>query len=173
MATLFAATTVISERLVNECLTTYLANLAAPRAASVVISVPAITQGIAQNVVLDAEFAVVSAKASLQPNAQGLVNITFRLYAAADVTVWRAKPPGGIGVIVGLPLLTFAPEIVLSLSVVVPLVAQVSGTQFQLGVNLNNATITSLTVDMVSPALPPVYQVVIRRCCRIRRSHWP
>ena len=151
----------ISEKLVNSCLTTYLANLAAPQTASVVISVPAFAQGTAQNVVLDADFAVVSAKSTLRPNSQGLVNLTFRLYAAGSVTVWRATPPGGVRGVTGLPLLSFAPEIVLSLSVVVPLVAQVAGTQFQLGVNLNNATITSLTVDMVSPELPPAYQSVI------------
>jgi hypothetical protein len=82
-----------------------------------------------------------------------LADITFRFYAAADVTVWREKLPGVIAAVTGLSLLTFSPEIVLSLSVSVPLVAQVAGSQFQLGVNLNNATITSLAIDMMSPAL--------------------
>jgi hypothetical protein len=157
---LFAATTVVSEKLINACLTTYLANVAAPQAASIVVSVPAVAQGTPLEVVLDGEFAIVSAKAVLRPNPQGRITLTFRLYAAASVAVFRARTPGSINVTKG-PLEKFAPEIVLSLSADVPLVAQVVGTQFRLGANLNSTTILSLAVDMVSPALPPVYQPVI------------
>ena len=74
--------------------------------------------------------------------------------------MWRTKPVGSVAVVAGLPLASFAPEIVLSLYATVPLVAQVAGSQFQLGVNLLNVTITSLVADMVTP-LPPAYQSVI------------
>ena len=83
---LFAASTGISERLVNSCLTTYLANIAAPQSASIVISTPVLVQGNAQSVVLDGEFAVISARATLLANTQGQVDITFRFASRTSST---------------------------------------------------------------------------------------
>ena len=158
---LFAASTGISERLVNSCLTTYLANIAAPQSASIVISTPVLVQGNAQSVVLDGEFAVISARATLLANTQGQVDITFRFASVATISVWRVAPAGGIVAATGIPISSTSTEIVLSLRVIVPLVAQVAGTQFQLGVNLTAATVVSLTADRVSPPLPPALQAII------------
>jgi hypothetical protein len=142
----FAATTVISERLINRCLRTYLANLASPRSASISISVPRVVVGRPQTVRLNAEFFVISVNATLRPNAQGIVHLAFRFYADATVTA---------------PDATFSPQIVLSSSVDVPLVAQVVGDQFQLGVNLSLATITAFSLELLTPSLPTPYQAAV------------
>lgn len=150
----FAATTIVSEKLINSCLTTYLANLANPKTANISRTLPITVNGTALRVSLDAQFAFISAKASLQSNAQQIVSVTFRLYADASVFVFKRQFPP-------VPIATFDPAIVLSLSVVAPIVAQIVGNQFQLGVNLLAASITSLTLDMVDPALPPPYKSAI------------
>jgi hypothetical protein len=152
---LFAANTVISERLINRCLTTYLANLVNPRSGSFSIPVPQVINGIPQSVLLNGEFSVISINATLRPNAQGSIHFSIRFYADATVTASRTTGP------VSLPIATFSPEIVLSTAIDVPLVAQVVGDQFQLGINLALASITSFSVDLLTPSLPPAYQAAV------------
>ena len=84
----FAATTVISERLINSCLNTYLANLVKPRTGSISLPIPQIIAGTPQTVVFEAEFFVISVQATLRPNAHGLVRLDFRCYADATVTAF-------------------------------------------------------------------------------------
>jgi hypothetical protein len=151
----YAATTVISERLINRCLTTYLANLAGPQSANVSLAVPQIIAGTPRTVFFDAEFFVISVKASLLPNPQGIITLTFRFYADATVTAWSG--PSRFAV----PLASFSPEIVLSCSVSVPMVAQVVGAQFQLGANLSLANVSSFSLDLLRPSLPSGYQAAV------------
>lgn len=152
---LFAANTVVSERLINRCLTTYLANLVNPRSGSFSVPVLQDIEGATQSVLFDGEFSVISVNATLRPNTQGIIHLTVRLYADATVSAWRTTGPPS------LPIATFTPEIVLSTTIDLPLVAQVVGDQFQLGVNLAIASVTSFSVDLFSPSLPNAYQAAV------------
>src|SRR5438270_13790595 len=104
MSPLFAATTTNSETLFNAWIAAYLANRVPPQAGSVIVSVPASAASGPVTVVLDADFTVISATATLRPNPQGTIDLRFRLYAAANVSVWRVKPAGSIAQVTGLPI---------------------------------------------------------------------
>lgn len=158
----FAATTVVSERLVNNCLSTYLASRVNPRTEQVVVPVPVTIQGVAQQVVLSADLSVISVRATLVPNPTRTVSLLFRIFAAVSLTAWRGSgtiAPSGVPVNVGLrlPLASFDVGAVVQLSVDAPLVSQVVGDQFQLGVDLNLARVTRFAVETIQPAVPGQY----------------
>lgn len=152
---LFAASTVISERLINSCIRTYLANLINPTSGSFSITVPQVVSGVQQTVLFAGEFSVLSIAASLQPNAQGHVRLSVRFYGDATVTAWKTSSSPS------LPVATFSPEIVVSTVLDLPLIAQVVGDQFQFGIGLTSVTVQSFSLDLLTPSLPDAYQAAL------------
>lgn len=146
----FAAVTVVSEKLVNQVLETYvntfLTGVRLPVSQSV-----SITAGVSVNLTLTASAVLLSARAALSRNAAGLVPMTFRFYAKAMLD---AMPSGG-----GPALPGFAPEIIVEADLAAALLPMVLGNQLQFGVDVAGSHLGSIRAKIVDGAgMPPAYQ---------------
>lgn len=147
----FAAVTVVSEALVNQVLETYVNTFLTGVRLPVSQSVPMGLGGASVTLRVDASAALVSARATLRRNVAGLVPLTFRFYARAQVD---AVPAGG-----GPALSSFAPAIVVDVDVTAALIAMVEADHFQFGVDPQGSHLGSIRAIVVEPdGMPPAVQ---------------
>ena len=147
----FAAVTVVSEALVNRCLTTYLNTFLTGVRTGLQRTVPVSIAGAALTLSVDASGALLSARATLNRNAAGLIHLTFRFYATPRV---EAKPAAG-----GPVLASFNPEVAIDVDVDAALIARVQGDQFQFGVDMPQSRLGAIRLTVLDPdGMTPAYQ---------------
>ncbi|RZJ13610.1 MAG: hypothetical protein EOP39_00570 [Rubrivivax sp.] len=146
----FAAVTVVSERLINRVLETYvntfLSGVQVPLSQTV-----RLTAGVSVDVALDARAVLLSARAALSRNAAGLIPMTFRFYAKARLT---AAPSNG-----GAALASFAPEVMVEADLSAALLPMVQGSQLQFGLNAAGSHLGGIRARILDgDGMPPAYQ---------------
>lgn len=147
----FAAVTVVSEKLVNQVLATYVNTFLTGVRVPLTQTVPLVA-GATLDLTLDASAVLLSARAALSRNAAGLIPMTFRFYAKARLD---AKVRGGGG-----PVLPgFGPEIVVEADLSAALLPMVQGTQLQFGVDQAGSHLGSIRAKIIDgDGMPPAYQ---------------
>lgn len=156
----FAASTLISEALVNRCLATYLASNLDDEHATWAWTAPVVVNGAALSFSISANAILISMRATLRRNATGRVALTARFYATSTLTVSQGSTV----------IDSYMPEAVIQASLTVSLIAQNSGGQFQFGVGLQNSSVDSLQAQVVG-GLPAVYvRTIVDALKRLARS---
>jgi len=146
----FATVTVVSEKLINQVLDTYVNTFLTGVQVSLSQSVR-FTAGISIDLTLSASAVLLSARAALSRNAAGLVSMTFRFYARARL---GAVPSGG-----GAALPSFAPEIMVEADLRAALLPIVNGNQIQFGFDASGSHLGSIRAKIVDgDGMPPAYQ---------------
>lgn len=140
----------VSEGLVNQVLETYvntfLTGVRVPVAQTV-----ALGAGVSVNLTLIADAVLLSARAALSRNTAGLVPMTFRFYAKAQL---NAAPSVG-----GPALPSFAPEIIIEADFTAALLPMVQGSQLQFGVDVAASHLGSIRARIIdADGMPPAYQ---------------
>jgi hypothetical protein len=154
----FAASAVIGEKLVNDCLATYLATYGDTWRRNVAQRLPRTINGVPQYLELDVEFSIVSLQAALRDNPHGLVELTIQFYGVGTFSAWEQTSAAQILVVDPAPLLNFEAEVVLTTTVAVPMIALTVGDHFQLGLDLSAVTLHALNLNVLQPPLPSGYQ---------------
>ena len=146
----FAAVTVVSEKLVNQVLETYVNTFLTGVRVPLTQTVPLVA-GVSLSLTLTASAVLLSARASLSRNAAGLIPMTFRFYARARLD---AVTSGG-----GPALPGFEPEIIVEADLTAALLPMVQGSQIQFGVNQAGSHLGSIRGKIIDGAgMPPAYQ---------------
>jgi hypothetical protein len=147
----FATVTVVSESLVNQCLSVYLNTFLTGFRTDFQRTAPVVVEGRSLNLSVSFSAALLSVRANLFPNAAALIHLKFRFYAEPLVD---ASPVGG-----GPSVASFNPEIAVDVEVDVALIATVQADHFQFGVDMPNCRLGSIKAFMLDgDGMPPVYQ---------------
>jgi hypothetical protein len=144
----FASVTVVSEDLINRCLATYVNTFLGALTGRIRRNVPAVVNGSSLTFDVSADAVLLWARAHLRKNAQGIVSLTFRFYAVAQLDV---SQPGS-----ATPFATYKPEIALDVAVTTSLFSLIQNDQIQFGADMAQSTIDSITVVTLAAAGVPV-----------------
>jgi hypothetical protein len=149
----FAAVTVVSEKLVNQVLETYvntfLTGVRLPLNQSV-----ALGAGVSVTLTLTADAVLLSARAALSRNAAGLIPMTFRFYAKARLDAVLSSG--------GPALPGFGPEIIVEADLAAALLPMVQGSQIQFGVSQAGSHLGSIRAKIIdADGMPPAYQAQV------------
>lgn len=146
----FATVTVVSEKLINQVLETYVNTFLTGVRLPLAQTVPLVA-GVSLNLTLTASAVLLSARASLARNTAGLIPMTFRFYAKAQV--------GAALIGVGPALPGFAPEVIVEADLAAALLPMVQGTQLQFGVNQAGSHLGGIRAKIIDgDGMPPAYQ---------------
>jgi hypothetical protein len=145
----FAAVTLVSEGLMNQCLQTYLNTYLTGVKAQIRRTVPTVVFGSPLRFRVSADAALTSVRAQLKPNAQGSITLVFRFCAVAQLDVLTPWSP--------TVLATYNPEIAIDARVSALLIASLQGDQYQFNVNMAATSIDSISVAALTNDLPPEY----------------